>query len=164
MATVSKGNCYLCGAELGKTAMKNHFLKKHGEGEQEYVDIPPKSPLSLLDQFLRDIWLECCGHMSAFRTGGGGWGEDIGKSRKVGSFEPGDKIVHEYDFGSTTETLITFVGKTKRPPQRNAVRLLARNVAARRRRTSTRRPCTIPKIRSIAKSARKAVTGICCFP
>lgn len=58
MATVSKGNCYLCGAELGKTAIKNHLLKKHGEGEQEcvllkiegtyeknywlYVDMPPK--------------------------------------------------------------------------------------------------------------------------
>ena len=144
MATVSKGNCYLCGAELGKTAMKNHFLKKHGEGEQEcvllkiegayeknywlYVDIPPKSPLSSLDRFLRDIWLECCGHMSAFRAAKSGWGDEISESRTVGSFEVGDKIVHEYDFGSTTETLITFVGKTKRPPQRNAVRLLARSV------------------------------------
>lgn len=25
----TKGNCYLCGAELGKTAMKNHILKEH---------------------------------------------------------------------------------------------------------------------------------------
>ncbi len=37
MATVSKGRCYLCGKELGKTAMKNHILKAHGveEGGQE---------------------------------------------------------------------------------------------------------------------------------
>ena len=27
--TVVKGNCYLCGNELGKTAMKNHILKEH---------------------------------------------------------------------------------------------------------------------------------------
>ena len=144
MATASKGNCYLCGAELGKTAIKNHILKKHSEGEQEcvllkiegayeknywlYVDIPPEKTLSALDRFLRDIWLECCGHMSAFRAAKGGWGEDIGKCRKISSFEIGEKIVHEYDFGSTTETLITFVDKTKRPPQRDAVRLLARNV------------------------------------
>ncbi|KLU61006.1 hypothetical protein CEB3_c25760 [Peptococcaceae bacterium CEB3] len=30
MASGSKGNCYICGAELGKTAMKNHILKAHG--------------------------------------------------------------------------------------------------------------------------------------
>ena len=27
---ISKGNCYFCGAELGKTAMKNHILKGCG--------------------------------------------------------------------------------------------------------------------------------------
>ena len=105
MATVSKGNCYLCGAELGKTAIKNHLLKKHGQGEQDcvllkiegayekdywlYVDIPPEKPLSALDQFLRNIWLECCGHMSAFRTAKSGWGDEISESREVGSFEVG---------------------------------------------------------------------------
>ena len=37
MPTVSKGRCYLCGKELGKTAMKNHILRAHGveEGGQE---------------------------------------------------------------------------------------------------------------------------------
>ena len=32
-----KGKCYLCGAELGKVAMKNHILKQHSDpdGEQE---------------------------------------------------------------------------------------------------------------------------------
>ena len=32
-----KGNCYLCGVELGKVAMKNHILKQHSDpaGEQE---------------------------------------------------------------------------------------------------------------------------------
>ena len=29
MASVTKGNCYLCGAEIGKAAIKNHLLKKH---------------------------------------------------------------------------------------------------------------------------------------
>ena len=37
MATNSTGNCYLCGASLAKSAMKNHILKLHGDakGEQE---------------------------------------------------------------------------------------------------------------------------------
>ena len=145
MASTSKGNCYLCGAELGKTAMKNHIMKLHdmrdeatgqeccllkieGADDKEYwlyVDIPIRSTLNVLDTFLRKIWLECCGHMSAFSGSGH---REIGKSRKLDSFSPGDKLLHEYDFGSTTETLITVVGRTFRKQQKEAVRVLARNI------------------------------------
>jgi len=142
MAVQSKGNCYLCGAELGKVAMKNHILKVHAgdrslqkcrllkiEGAYEknywlYIDVPVNKTLSAVDIFLRKIWLECCGHMSAFSDPRH---EELGKGRQLGGFAPGDKILHEYDFGSTTESLITVVGDTYRVPQRNAVRLLARN-------------------------------------
>ncbi len=137
MAKSTKGNCYLCGAELGKTAMKNHLLKDHdSESGQEcrlfriegaydknywlYVDIPVDKTLNVLDKFLRKIWLECCGHLSEF--------QGAGKSTRVGRFSEGDQFLHLYDFGSTTETLITVMGTTWRPPQKEAVRLLARNV------------------------------------
>lgn len=142
MATVSKGRCYLCGAELGKTAMKNHILKAHGaesgqdcmllklEGANKnywlYVDMPLTASLRSLDTFLRNIWLECCGHQSEFAVG---QYDSIEKTRKIGSFQPGDKLLHLYDFGSTTETQITFLCATKRKPQKAAVRLLARNNA-----------------------------------
>lgn len=144
MATTTKGRCYLCGAELGKTAMKNHILKVHNTEESGqdcmllkiegahnknywlFVDIPLTSTLSTLDRFLRDIWLECCGHLSEFTAGGF---DTIGKTRKISSFQPGDKLLHEYDFGDTTETLITMVCRTVRKPQKTAVRLLARNNA-----------------------------------
>ena len=142
MASTAKGNCYLCGAELGKVAMKNHLLKMHDEmSGQEccllkiegaynknywlYVDIPVSSTLNVLDTFLRKIWLECCGHMSAFSGPGR---QEIGMSRKLGIFSPGDQLLHEYDFGSTTETLVTVIGRTFRKPQKEAVRLLARNI------------------------------------
>ena len=135
-----KGNCYLCGNELCKTAMKNHILKEHSEGEGQecrllkiegaydknywlYVDISATSTLSTLDSFLRKIWLECCGHMSAFRVGNG----NVGMKNKVGIFNAGDVLQHEYDFGSTTETLVTVIGTVYRKQQRG-VRLLARNV------------------------------------
>lgn len=142
MATTTKGRCYLCGAELGKTAMKNHILKDHNmeesgqdcmllkiEGAQNknywlFVDIPLSSTLSTLDRFLRNIWLECCGHLSEFSEGGHYM---VGKSKKIASFQPGDKLLHEYDFGDTTETFITMVCRTVRKPQKTAVRLLARN-------------------------------------
>ena len=137
-----KGNCYLCGAELGKVAMKNHILKQHSDpaGEQEcclirvegmdkrywlFLDAPLTTSLKSIDDFLRRIWLECCGHMSSFT--GSGYSE-YPMSRKLNRFAPGDKIVHEYDFGSTTSLLITFVGISHRAPQREVVRLLARNV------------------------------------
>lgn len=143
MALGSVGNCYICGVELGKTAMKSHILKAHGgeDGGQEccllkvegaynkdywlFIDIPAHKSLSNVDAFLRKIWLECCGHMSAFCASGQ---REIGKSRKLNSFSVGDKLLHEYDFGSTTETVITIMGVTKRKTRKEAVRLLARNV------------------------------------
>lgn len=143
MAAVSKGNCYICGGEFGKTAIKNHLLKAHAAAQDGqpcrllkiegaynkaywlYVDIPLTSTLDSLDGFMRSIWLECCGHLSAFF---GRTREEISLSRKLGSFAEGDKLSHEYDFGSTTETLITVMGDTVRKKQRQSVRLLARNV------------------------------------
>ncbi len=137
---VLKGNCYLCGKEFGKTAMKNHILKEHSEGSGQecrllkiegaydknywlYVDIPITSNLSTLDGFLRKIWLECCGHLSEFNMNY----QTIGMTNKIGNFDTGNVLLHEYDFGSTTETLITVMGTVYRKQQKG-VRLLARNV------------------------------------
>lgn len=141
--TSSKGNCYLCGKTLGKTAMKNHIFKEHmGEtGAQEatlfkiegmynkdfwlFLDVADTATLALLDAFLREIWLECCGHMSAFLMDY----NEVSKGVKIGTLIPGTQFLYEYDFGSTTELLITVMGKVTRPKGKNAVRLLARNEA-----------------------------------
>lgn len=146
---VSKGNCFLCGAELGKVAMKNHILKKHTgqsntgrvqkclllkiEGAYNknywlYLDVPLNRPLSAVDEFLRAIWLECCGHLSAFYRADGPRYDEISPTQKWSFFSPGDRLRHEYDFGDTTETLITVLDTVERPAQKEAVRLLARNV------------------------------------
>jgi len=68
--------------------------------------------------------------MSAFRSPKRSEYSEIPESRSLYYFSIGDKIMHDYDFGSTTSTLITFVGDTTRTPQRDVVRLLARNVPA----------------------------------
>ena len=137
------GTCFICGKTLGKTAMKNHILREHsasrgvdslllkieGGSAKEYwlfVDIAKDRPLSVLDSFLRKIWLECCGHLSRFLNLAY---SEIGKTRKLGVFAAGDQLIHEYDMGTTTECLITVVGETRRPLQKSPVRLLARNVA-----------------------------------
>ena len=135
----SQGNCFLCGKTFGKTAMKNHAIREHSAGDEVcwllkaesawdknywlYFTVPKDAALACVDKFLRQIWLECCGHLSAFRLGG----REFGKNRKLGGFAPGDTLLHEYDFGSTTETLLTFVAETARPTQKEKVRLLARN-------------------------------------
>src|SRR5947209_15995830 len=35
-----------------------------------HLEIPASEPLFTLDRFLRDVWVECCGHLSAFEIGG----------------------------------------------------------------------------------------------
>ena len=91
-----------------------------------FVDIPLTSSLSTLDSFLRAVWLECCGHLSAFMWPGD-YENEHGKNKKISSFAPGDVLQYDYDFGDTTTLIITFVEKTVRPAQRTAVRVLARN-------------------------------------
>jgi len=145
VAMKSSGNCYLCGAELGKTAMKNHLLSAHGEEDGQeccllkiegaenanywlFIDVPMEKTLAAVDKFLRKIWLECCDHMSKFCLSH--WGSALGMTRKLNTFDAGSKFFHQYDFGASTDTLITVVGTTTRKPQKDIVRLLARNVPA----------------------------------
>ena len=78
-----------------------------------HIEMNAMATLAELDQFLRDIWLECCGHLSEFTINGiryetspsDDWLEMDSKSmnvqlRKV--LKVKDKFSYEYDFGSTT--------------------------------------------------------------
>ena len=139
-----KGHCYLCGAVVAKSGFQRHLSSKHPceetdcqkcvllrvEGAYEkvywlYLDMPLTSTLKTLDTFLREIWLECCGHMSAFFLRSGG---EVGKNTKLGTLPAGLTLHYDYDFGNTTELQITLLGTVSRPKQRKAVRLLCRNL------------------------------------
>ena len=77
-----------------------------------------------LDNFLRDIWLECCGHLSAFSIGG----EEVKKSKKLEYvLRPGMQLIHEYDFGSTTELRVKVVSEFQSKIKRDEIEILARN-------------------------------------
>lgn len=96
---MTKGICAFCESEIDKNKMTQHlkFCKKRAAAiEAEMVDetkpklklfhllvegrynpqywmhieMPASVPLYALDDFLRDIWVECCDHLSAFRIGG----------------------------------------------------------------------------------------------
>lgn len=96
--TASRGNCRFCGKSFDRSTMTRHLqacparkaaqteeasrrglrkatllhLKIEGAHAPEYwvhVEIPADATLVDLDHFLRDTWVECCGHLSQFKIG-----------------------------------------------------------------------------------------------
>ena len=80
-----------------------------------------------LDDFLRNICLECCGHMSAFSRGK--WGNELSLSSRIKDIaKVGDVLNYKYDFGSTTELVIKFVQFYQRTIKgTGTMQVLARN-------------------------------------
>jgi hypothetical protein len=115
------------------------------------LEVRAAAKLDALDSFLRRIWLECCGHLSAFTIGAVKYlsrGYDFGLTRGFGSLGEGrisersmsarvadalppvgERFEYEYDFGSTTRLRLTVVSERTGRIGRPTVRLLARNVA-----------------------------------
>lgn len=105
-----------------------------------HLEVPKSLRLSDLDTYLRNIWLECCGHLSAFSVSGVRY--ESGDVMSFGSFggprprsmhaklykvlRPGRTFGYEYDFGSTT-ALALKVGSGGESELRLGIHLLARN-------------------------------------
>lgn len=108
------------------TKQFNHIVVT-GEFQKEMflqLLVDSKETLDLLDSFLRDIWLECCGHMSAFRNKY----DEIEIDEKVGEvFLANDKISYLYDFGSSTYLKIKALKTYNLPYLDDDVILLSRN-------------------------------------
>lgn len=130
----TRGKCAYCGREFAKGGMVKHLLtcpqrqaviaaseQQPLEKEMLYhlrvqdiqqgdfwldLEMRGSATLQQLDQYLRAIWLECCGHLSQFSIGS--WrGSEIPKRRRIDQvFEPGIELTHIYDFGTSSETLI----------------------------------------------------------
>ena len=65
-----------------------------------YLLLQQNTSLNELDNFLRSIWLECCGHMSAFFYGRF---NEISKDCSTAElYNISKSILYHYDFGSTT--------------------------------------------------------------
>lgn len=145
MGTQTKGKCKYCGKEYTRGYMLRHLTsckerkaqiaaeigkKRYGYFElvisgKHYpsywliIEIREDATLKELDSFLRDIWLECCGHLSSFNIGGvlydsmpsidSFWGEPAKsmKQKLKPILEKGMTFSYEYDFGSTTDLVIS---------------------------------------------------------
>jgi hypothetical protein len=93
------------------------------------LEMVGSAKLGKLDDYLRAIWLECCGHLSQFTIGG--WhGIELEMSDKADAvFEPGLVLRHLYDFGTTSETDVKVVeARQGQPATRHPIVLLARNI------------------------------------
>lgn len=165
MAVQTKGFCKYCGKEYtaggilrhlpacpvrrkrleeekGKNACGYYMLSVKGKWDKTYwiiLEISENATLENLDRFLRDIWLECCGHLSAFTIEGiqyeiqpnedWFWGAPP-KSMKYKLktvLYPEAKFFYEYDFGSTTELELRVVGYRTGRQKKEKITLLSRN-------------------------------------
>ena len=153
------GTCLICKETVAKRVAKRHVLKcrkehplPEGKRASEiftlavtapdfpeyflYVEMAGSKKLSDLDDFLRDIWLECCGHLSMFVVDGreyhrhveADFDEDLADMKvKLGEILQPDMVFgHEYDFGSTTylELQVVDVRETREAAPAKPVLLL----------------------------------------
>jgi CRISPR/Cas system-associated protein Cas10 (large subunit of type III CRISPR-Cas system) len=104
------------------TASYHHIIIEAGEMFLEIL-VEGEQKMKIIDDFLRRIWLECCGHLSGFQHKN----FKIGMSNKVKEvFDPKVKILHQYDYGSTT-TIALRSGKVFELNLKEKLILLSRN-------------------------------------
>ena len=99
--------------EKAKKTEKYFELLLYGAYNKDYwliIQIKENATLDDLDRFIRDIWVECCGHLIVF--------EIVGVSYER---EPDD------DFGSTTEIMVKVLDHYSAQKQNEKVVILSRN-------------------------------------
>ena len=102
-----------------------HFAAKDDSRYWLVVEAKAEATLHHIDGLLRELWLECCGHMSAFHVGRRELA--MTTTAAMAFTAPKARLEYEYDFGSTTALTGTLVGDRRGAIGRDLVRLLARN-------------------------------------
>jgi len=179
---IPEGRCNLCCRTFSKEEMTEHLetcreenapkprgrakprqgkvfhLVVEGVGLPQYwmhLDAPADATLRELDGLLREVWLECCGHMSAFTIGKKRYSvlpteelEEEGMDIALGEvLRPQMEFCHEYDFGTTTGLLLRVVAEREGLITWKSILFLAMNVA--------------PEIK--CSSCGERATQVCCL-
>ena len=152
----SEGKCSYCSKLVSAVAMSKHLAscierKKYLDTENGndyillirasagpffvYFEANADSTLEVIDSFLRGLWLECCGHLSAFNINGTRYNsdcEDLEPDEKMMDYKL-SKILsvntvfsHEYDFGTTTTLNLKVIAKRKGTSKK--IDIIARNI------------------------------------
>lgn len=143
----SEGRCVYCNKQYSKRGISRHLethlktLAKEAKSKKEKV-IPTyhvrveawnfflqllvngNKPLIDLDTFLRQIWLECCGHMSQFSIGR--YQEITMGNLNKQFMRKGFKFNYIYDWGSSTELELKVINEHLLPMEAS-IQLLSRN-------------------------------------
>ena len=107
-----------------------HLLVRDRYSKQFWLHLEMNGSAKLkdLDVYLRAIWLECCGHMSKFTAKGWGTADIPSSWTAQRAFDVHPELIHLYDFGTTSETVIRVVGSREgKPLTRHPIVLMARN-------------------------------------
>lgn len=140
----SEGKCIFCNQIFSQKTLTKHLATHLNNKEKEdrnlgaetychilvedgvmFLHLLVKGSLTMkkIDSFLKDIWLDCCGHMSNF----GHSNFKIAMSHKVEDvFSSKVKIYHHYDYGDTTEVYLRGV-KNYQLKFSESIILLSRN-------------------------------------
>lgn len=147
------GVCENCGKTVPKSAMLKHIksclVKPEAEEGQRrflisvqglqdpnyflYLSVRADASLKDLDNYLRELWLDCCSHMSMFSIVGLNYvsfDPEPGQSMRVklsSVLEKGMTFGHEYDFGSTTRLKLKVLDDFTAHKQSRSFILAARN-------------------------------------
>ncbi len=154
--TQPEGKCYFCQEIMTRRKLFNHLGKcvkrkeaiekaeksnrssqtlfhlraKHPYANDFWLDLEVKGSASLfdIDEYLKDIWLECCGHMSEFSRGNF-FRDEIEMDKTVETtFKKEKAIYHSYDFGTTSETIVELIGTRQgKSLTKNPMFLMSRN-------------------------------------
>ena len=100
-----------------------------------HLAVTSSTALTTLDQFLRNTWLECCGHLSAFVIDGVRYAIDAGmyddwdmgeksmRARLDKVLSPGQTCSYEYDYGTTTELKLKVITERQVAAKGNAIQV-----------------------------------------
>lgn len=128
--------------EKAEKTEKYFELLLYGAYNKDYwliIKIKENATLDDLDRFIRDIWVECCGHLSVFEIDGVsyerepdddfGWGEPAKSTNHTLKqvLTTGMIFNYEYDFGSTTEIMVKVLDHYSAQKQNEKVVILSRN-------------------------------------
>lgn len=151
-----KAKCYYCNKELTEKTIKKHMkncsemiksidekiINDRKQIDQFIISIKPKYAgneyciyLSIsgilglihIDQFIRNIWVECCGHLSGFKIKGEYYQNDEMNIQLNDILNIDEKFEYEYDFGSTTHLILEVVDIIKVPSNFSQIEIIARN-------------------------------------
>ena len=141
----SEGKCVFCEKKYTQAGIGRHLMTHLNKKEKEYTGkkkgesflvkakaeemflmlwVDGETTYAEIDDFFRDIWLECCGHMSSFTDKK--WNKINMDTSIENYFSKGMTLQYVYDFGSTTQLDVILVNQIDIPATESIV-LLSRN-------------------------------------